>query len=471
MEKIHAVCIPLPYQSHISSMMKLAKILHSRGVHVTFVNTEFNNQRLLNSRGPDSLKGLPDFRFETIPDGLPPPADPNAGQDLTQLCLSIQTNCLGPFRNLIYKLNNATNSNVPPVSCIISDGSMSFTLQAAKEFGIQVMLYWPISFSAFVCLLHFPNLIQRGHVPLKDESYLTNGYLDTPIDCIPGVKDLRFRDLPSIVRTTDPNDVMLDFTMRETGRTYDATALIFNTFDALEMEVLDALKSQLLQLPPIYTIGPLHLLLNQIPLSESQSLGSNLLKEDTKCLKWLDSKEPNSVVYVNFGTFIFMTTQQLLEFAWGLANSKHNFLWIIRPDLVVGESATLPAEFTEETKERGLLSSWCPQEDVLSHPSIAVFLTHCGWNSTLESLSCGVPLICWPFFADQQTNCRYSCNHWEVGMEIDSNVERDEVERLVREFMEGEKGKKMKKKALEWKQKAEEAISPGGSSYVRIDKI
>ncbi|XP_026437957.1 7-deoxyloganetin glucosyltransferase-like [Papaver somniferum] len=468
MEKIHVVCIPYPVQSHISSMMKLAKILQFQ---ITFVNTEFNHQRLLNARGPDAVKGLADFRFETISDGLPPPSNPNVSQDILTLCMSTKKNCLEFFRNLIHRLNNTTYSNVPPVSCIVSDGIMSFTLQAAKEFGIPVFLYWPVSFCAFVCILHFPNLIQRGLVPLKGESYLTNGYMEnTLVDWIPGVKDIRFKDLPSPVRTTNPNDPMLDFITRETGRTHDAAALIFNTFDALEMEVLDALKSEL-PLPPVYTVGPLHLLLNQIPLSESQSLGSNLWKEDTECMKWLDSKEPKSVVYVNFGSITVMTPQQLVEFAWGLANSKHNFLWIIRPDLVDGESATLPPEFALEIKERGLLASWCPQEDVLNHASIAGFLTHCGWNSTLESLSCGVPMISWPFFAEQHTNCRYLCKHWEVSMEINSNVERSEVERLVRELMEGEKGKKMKKKAMEWKKKAVEATSPGGSSYVTIDKI
>ncbi|KAI3996873.1 hypothetical protein MKX01_021149 [Papaver californicum] len=125
---------------------------------------------------------------------------------------------------------------------------------------------------------------------------------------------------------------------------------------------------------PLFT--PLVLFIySSIRISEAQSLRSNLWKEDTECLKWLDSKEPNIVVYVNLGSITVMTTQQLVEFAWGLANSKNNFLWIIRPDLVVGEFASLPAEFTEETKERGLLASWCPQEDVLHHASIAVFLT------------------------------------------------------------------------------------------------
>ncbi|MCL7036350.1 hypothetical protein MKW94_012689 [Papaver nudicaule] len=164
MEKVHVICIPFPVQSHISAMMKLAKILHFRGFHITFVNTEFNHHRLLKSRGPDSLKGLPDFRFETIPDGLPPPTDPNATQDMQSLGLSIEENCLEPFRSIIYKLNC---SNVPPVSCIVSDSFMCFTLQAAKEFGIPGILYCPISFCAYACFLHFPHLIQRGLVPVK----------------------------------------------------------------------------------------------------------------------------------------------------------------------------------------------------------------------------------------------------------------------------------------------------------------
>ncbi|MCL7034427.1 hypothetical protein MKW94_002256 [Papaver nudicaule] len=344
----------------------------------------------------------------------------------------------------------------------------SFGLLRGWELGLKHTK--TMSFCSFACYMHFPHLIERGLVPLKDESCLTNGYMDTRIDWIPGIKNILFRDLPSFVRTTDPDDVMLNFASREIPLAYEATALIFNTIGALEMEVLEAFKSQL-SLPPIYTVGPLHLHLNQLPQNELQSLGSNLWKEDTKCLEWLDSKEPDSVVYVNFGSIAVMTTQQLVEFAWGLANTKRPFLWIIRPDLVVGESAMLPPEFIEETKERGLLASWCPQELVLNHPSIGGFLTHCGWNSSIESLSSGIPMVCWPFFADQQTNCSYSCNHWGVGMEIDNQVKRDEVEKLVRELMQGEKGKNMKSKAMEWKKKAEAAISPGGSSYANIDEI
>jgi hypothetical protein len=302
-----------------------------------------------------------------------------------------------------------------------------------------------------------------------DASYLTNGYLDTVIDWIPGMKGIRLRDLPSFIRTTDPDEIMLDFPMVECERAQKASALIFNTFDALEHEVLDALSSMF---PPIYSIGPLQLVLNQIPDSDHKSIGSNLWKEEAGSLGWLDKKESNSVVYVNFGSIAVMTSDQLVEFAWGLANSNQTFLWIIRPDLVDGDSAVLPPEFIEETKERGLLASWCPQEQVLSHPSIGGFLTHSGWNSTIESVCGGVPIISSPFFAEQQTNSRYSCNEWGIGMEIEGGVKRGEIESLVRELMMGEKGKELKKKAVAWKKLAEEATSRAtGSSYVNIDKM
>ncbi|KAL5705207.1 7-deoxyloganetin glucosyltransferase [Ranunculus cassubicifolius] len=464
-KKPHAICIPYPAQGHINPILKLAKLLHQKGFHITYVNTEYNHSRLLRSRGPDSLQGLPDFQFQTIPDGLPP-SDANITQNIPALCESITKNCLLPFRNLINNLNSA--SNTPPVSCIISDAAMNFTLDAAEEFGVPNVSFWTMSACGFLGYLQYPHLIETGVIPLKDESYLKNGYLETSVSFAPGIDDIRLRDLPTFLRTTDHNDIMVDFILRKVEGSSRATAIILNTFNELETEVLSAIK---VKFDMVYTVGPLQLLVDQGSEDGLESVGSNLWKEEQGCIEWLDSKEPGSVVYVNFGSITVVTPEQMMEFAWGLANSKQAFLWVIRPDLVSGDSAMLSSDFLAVIKRRGLLVSWCPQEQVLNHPSIGGFLTHNGWNSTLESICNGIPMICWPFFGEQQMNCRFACRHWGIGMEIDNNVKRDEVESLVRELMEGEKGKEMRANVMEWKKKAEKASAPGGSSYENLNKL
>ncbi|TQD97848.1 hypothetical protein C1H46_016543 [Malus baccata] len=343
---------------------------------------------------------------------------------------------------------------------------MTLTLDEAQELGIPDVMFQTASACGLMCCLQYRPLIEKGFIPLKDANYL-----DTVLDWIPGMKNIRLGDVPSFLRTKDPKDIMLDVLMVELERAQRrASAIILNTFDALEHDVVDALSTLL---PPVYSIGPLYLQLNQIPADNKLNLiGSNLWTNESECLEWLDSKEPNSVVYVNFGSITVMTAEQLTEFAWGLANSNMTFLWVIRPDLVGGDSSVVPAEFFVQTKERSLLASWCPQEQVLNHPAIGGFLTHCGWNSTLESLCGGVPMIIWPFFAEQQTNCRFCCKEWGVGMEIEGEVKRDYVEGLVRKLMEGEEGKVMRKKALEWKKLAKEATTgPNGLSFLDLDKI
>ncbi|XP_014504563.1 7-deoxyloganetin glucosyltransferase-like [Vigna radiata var. radiata] len=463
-KKPHAVCVPHPTQGHINPMLKLAKLLHFKGFHITFVNTEYTHKRLLKSRGPDSLKGLSSFRFETIPDGLPEPAV-DATQDIPSLCDSTRRTCLPHLNNLLAKINS---SDVPPVTCILADGVMSFTLDAAEQLGVPLALFWTPSACGFMCYVQFQQLIQKGIIPLKDSSSITNGYLETTIDWIPGIKEIRLRDFPSFIRTTDSEDFMIEFLQWECGRAREASAIILNTFDAMEHDVLEALSSIL---PPVYSIGPLNLLVKDIDDEDLNAIRSNLWKEEFECVEWLDTREPNSVVYVNFGSITVMTSEQLNEFAWGLANSNKSFLWVIRPDVVGGENVVLPPEFVEQTKDRGLLSSWCPQEQVLAHPAVGGFLTHSGWNSTLESVCGGVPMICWPFFAEQQTNCRFSCREWGIGLEIE-DVKRDKIESLVKELMDGTKGREMKEKAMQWKDLAVSATSgPYGSSFLNLENM
>ncbi|KAK8479645.1 hypothetical protein V6N13_021261 [Hibiscus sabdariffa] len=458
----HVVCIPYPSQGHVNPMMQLAKLIHSRGFHITFVNTEFNHRRLVRSKGAEAMKGLSDFRFESIPDGLPQ-SDRDATQDVPSLCDSTRKNCLAPLLELIAKLNS---SDVPPVSCIVSDGVMGFGSKAGRLLGIPEFQFWTTSACGFMDYLMYKELFERGIVPFKDENFVNDGTLDTPLDWILGMSNMRLKDIPSFIRTTDSNDIMFDFMGSEAQHCLKSSAIILNTYDELEQEVLDVIVAKF---PHIYTLGPLNLLGRHIPESHFSSLRSSLWKEDTNCIEWLNQREPESVVYVNYGSVTVMSDYHLKEFAWGLANSKHSFLWIVRPDVVMGESAALPEEFFEEIKDRAFITSWCPQDLVLSHRSVAAFLTHCGWNSTLESISRGVPVICWPFFAEQQTNCRYACTTWGIGMEVNPDVNRNDVEAVVKEMMEGENGKKMKEKALDWKEKAEVATDVGGSSYNKFD--
>jgi len=468
----HAVMIPYPAQGHVTPMLQLAKLLHARGFHVTFVNNEFNHRRHLRARGPAALDGAPGFRFAAIDDGLPP-CDADATQDVPALCRSTMTTCLPRFRDLVAGLDaEAARDGRPRVTCVVADSTMTFALRAARELGLRAATLWTASACGFLTYYHYRHLVDRGLVPLRDEAQLADGYLDTVVDWVPGAPaDLRLRDFPSFVRTTDPDDVMLNFFIHETAGMSQASAVVINTFDELDATLLDAMAKLLPA--PVYTVGPLPLTVrNNVPAgSPVAAIGSNLWKEQDAPLRWLDGRPPRSVVYVNFGSITVMSSEQLAEFAWGLANTGYAFLWNVRPDLVKGDSAGLPPEFAAATEGRSMLSTWCPQAAVLEHDAVGVFLTHSGWNSTLESICGGVPMVCWPFFAEQQTNCRFKCTEWSIGMEIGGDVKRAEVEALIREAMEGEKGREMRRRVAELRDSAVAAASPGGRSMRNVDRL
>jgi len=164
--KPHAVLIPYPVQGHINPLLKLAKLLHLKGFHITFVNTEYNHKRLLESRGPNAFDGFTDFNFETIPDGLTPM---EGDGDVTQ---SVRNNFLQPFGELLAKLHDsATAGLVPPVTCLIADCLLPFTIQAAEEYALPIILFCPASACSFLSALHFRTLIEKGLIPLKGNNF------------------------------------------------------------------------------------------------------------------------------------------------------------------------------------------------------------------------------------------------------------------------------------------------------------
>lgn len=455
----HAVMFPYPAEGHIKPMMQLAQILYARGFYITFVNTDYVQERLAKS-GSVSVKSHPaDFRFETIPDDLP--VDHGRTLKIDELSESMINNGPLHFDKLIDKLKHL-QPEVPPVTCIISDGVLSFTQKTARKLRVPRVAFWTPSACGFSAYFFVPLLIDRGYVPLKDESCFTNGYMEEIVSCIPGMAQLHVKDLPSFFQVTESTkDYMFDYLRTEGQAALEADMVILNTFDELEGPVLDALR---IRLPPLYTVGPL-LHAAESDQNRKSHLSDSLWAEETDCVKWLNSQEPSSVIYVCFGSITVMSDKELVEFAWGLEASKQPFVWGIRPDLIHGRSAVLPPEFLEKVKDRSFLVSWAPQIKVLSHPSVGGFLTHSGWNSTLESIYAGVPMISWPFFAEQQTNRRFVSEVWKIGMEMNEVVRREDVEKMVRMLMRGEEGQQMKMRIERLRDAAFRAVGKGGSSY------
>uniref|UniRef100_A0A803LUP5 Uncharacterized protein n=2 Tax=Chenopodium quinoa TaxID=63459 RepID=A0A803LUP5_CHEQI len=154
-------------------MLKLAKLLHSKGIHITFVNTEYNHRRLLRARGPNSLEVLSSFRFEAIPDGLPP-SDADATQDIPTLCHAVMNYFLEPFKELVSRLINDPSPGSPPVTMIILDCVMPFTLDAAQQLGgIPLVWLWTASANGFLGYSQYGTLIDKGIVPFKGTIYIT----------------------------------------------------------------------------------------------------------------------------------------------------------------------------------------------------------------------------------------------------------------------------------------------------------
>ena len=221
---------------------------------------------------------------------------------------------------------------------------------------------------------------------------------------------------------------------------------------------------------PVKTIGPaIPSMYLEKSLEDDKHYGPNLFKSMTKaCMSWLNERSVSSVVYVSFGSLAELDAEQMEEVAQGLRTSNYYFLWVVRES----ESNKLPKDFVKETSDRGLVISWCPQLEVLAHKSIGCFITHCGWNSTLEALSLGVPMVVMPRWTDQSTNAKFVTDIWKTGIKAQSDengiVRRDVIRQCISVVMEGEKGQEIRKNADKWKDLARHAFDEGGSSDKNI---
>ncbi|GAV75063.1 UDPGT domain-containing protein, partial [Cephalotus follicularis] len=369
------------------------------------------------------------------------------------------------------------------ITCIIYDSLMYFAQDVADSFklpGISVrtsaaaMLLvmavfrrpdeqGNISYQAFA--VNSPSVlpIKKTCVQKKTNVVYVDAVDYMPEDKTPVLQSLKlkniFESMPQSAR-----DAMLEYRAALTDSLKRSSAIIVNTMDFLEQEILTNIQK--LFSAPIFTIGPFHKLAPTIS-------STSIFQEDATCISWLNKQVPKSVIYVSFGSMASMNENELHETAWGLANSEQPFLWVIRPGLVQGVDwlKLLPEGFKERIGERGCIVKWAPQKEVLAHVAVGGFWSHCGWNSTLESICEGIPMLCRPFFGDQPLNVRYVCDVWKVGLELESELDRGKIEIAVRRLMVDTEGEDIRQRAMEFKKKTDHCLGESGSSLDCLNEL
>jgi hypothetical protein len=443
---------PLPFQGHIDPMMHLAGALHARaGLAVTVLHTRFN--ALDPARHPE-------FRFVEVPDGVP--ADVAATGRIIDVILAINAAMEAspsPVRAALASALAAELEAPVGAACLVIDANLLAVQRAAEELGLPTVVLRTGSAACLRCFLFYPMLHDKGYLPPSQES----SQLDMPV---PELPPLRVRDL--FQTKISSHEMLREVIARITETVRNCSGVIINTLEALEPAELQKLRGGELDLPFLLAAGPLHKL-------SSRNTGSSLLDQDYSCIEWLDTQAPGSVLYVSFGSLAAMDSGEFVEVAWGLANSGHPFLWVVRPNLVhdTDTSPQLPDGFEDAVRGRGVVIRWAPQQEVLAHAAVGGFWTHCGWNSTLESLSEGVPMICRPDAVDQMMNARYVEKVWGVGFELEGELGRGEVEGAVRKLLGGgREGAEMRARAEVLRGKVADClVERSGSSQAAIDKV
>ncbi|XP_020182253.1 hydroquinone glucosyltransferase-like [Aegilops tauschii subsp. strangulata] len=361
-----------------------------------------------------------------------------------------------------------------PAAALVCDFFGTAALPLAADLGVPGYVFFPNSFTLVSVMRRLAEL-HDGAAPGE--------YRDLPDTLrLPGCVPLRHAELPDGFR--DRTDPVYAYLVEEARRYARADGFLVNSFEELEPAVAEAFDRDAADgaFPPVYPVGPF-----------VRSSSSNKEADELDCLGWLDRQPAGSVVYVSFGSGGALSVGQTAELATGLETSGHRFLWVVRMPSHDGNNnalgadgsdgrqddplAWLPEGFLERTKSRGLaVAGWAPQVRVLAHPATAGFMSHCGWNSTLESLASGVPMITWPLYAEQKMNAAILTELTGVALRPavsreDGFVANDEVAAAVRELMEGEKGRAVRQQARRLQEVAARARSPEGPSWRALAKV
>ncbi|MBA0821584.1 hypothetical protein Goarm_018430 [Gossypium armourianum] len=427
----HVVLVMVTFQGHITPMLQLASILHSKGFSITIVHTEFNSPNPSNH---------PEFTFISIPDKLT--ESHFSDKDPASPVWNLNKNCAAPLQQCLEKILHSLHH----IAAVIYDTLMYSAQTITEDLGLLGIV---LRTGSATTMLFYPAFSQ-----LDEEHFVYE--IKSPE--LQALQLKRLRALLSQNATKAMTEVRVAFA----NVLKRSSAIIVNSMEFLELEALSKVKQYFPA--PIITIGPLHKL--------APAICSSVLTEDDKCISWLNKQAPKSVIYVSFGSIVNMDKQELIEIAWGLSNSKQPFLWVVRPGMVRGSEwiESLPNGFEESVGERGCIVKWAPQKEVLAHAAVGGFWTHCGWNSTIESICEGVPMLCRPFFGDQHLNTSSICNVWKIGLEL-QNLERGNIERTIKRLMVDMEGNGIRKRAIDLKEKAAFYLMEEGSTSCSLNML
>ncbi|KAL4631933.1 hypothetical protein ACB092_04G015000 [Castanea dentata] len=436
----HVVVLSFPIQGHINPMLQFSKRLASKGLKVTVLST---NSIVKSMEGQASS-----VTIEPIAD--------DSGEYPTVETMEAYTERFKVmFSHSLEDLIERNKSIGYATKLVVYDSILPWALEVAKQHGVGGAPF--ITQSCTIAAI-FYHLFQGRITPPLQVSEVS----------LPSLPLLRIDDMPSFISQPDSYPLLLRLCVDEFHNFHEVNWVFCSSFDKLEEEVVSWISSQW----PIKNIGP------TIPsmyldkrLKDDKNYDLSLFKPNVDaCMKWLDLKDTGTVVYVSFGSLAALGEEQMEEVALGLKRSNKYFLWVVRET----ETKKLPTNFIGETTGRGLVVTWCPQLEVLSHKAVGCFVTHCGWNSTLEALSLGVPLVAMPQWNDQTTNSKFVMDVWKIGIRVKVDdkgmVTREEIELCINEVM-GEKKEEMKRIAIKWKKLAIEALDEGGSSDKNIDEF
>ncbi|XP_058111445.1 UDP-glycosyltransferase 83A1-like isoform X2 [Magnolia sinica] len=428
--------------------MELSHCLIDHGFKITFMNTEFIHARVMAAL-PKMGCVHSQIRLVSISDGMAPGEDRRQVDKLCDCFLRVMRLHLEEF---IRKMNESDHDKI---TCVIADGSMGWAVEVAVKMGIRGVAFWtlPMSFCAY--MFHVPKLIEDGIIDANGFPTKQQMIKLSPTMPALNTSHLIWLCLPDHI--SKPS--IFRYLNKCTQAAKSADWHLCNSFYDIEPSAFELV-------PKILPIGP---------LSVGRRLGlleGNFWLEDSSCLSWLDEQPAHSVIYIAFGSYTIFNQRQFHELALGLELSNRSFLWVVRPNLTDGSSDAYPDGFEARVANRGRIIGWSPQQKVLAHPSIACFLTHCGWNSTMEGLSNGVPFLCWPYFADQFQNQTYISHVWKVGLELKHNssgiITREEIKGKLDELV-GDNV--IRARSLELQQIAQKNVTEGGASFKNFNNF